>query len=66
MNTAHDIVRNQMRTQLHRKTTGELLELIALWAHDMRGRTWGTPIQLDADTIEDIRDAAAELQNRTK
>lgn len=66
MTTAHEITRDIMRKQLTQKPTHELLQLIALWAEQMRGHTWGTPTQLDADALDDIQDAAAVLQTRTR
>ncbi len=66
MTTAHQLIRDNMKKQLTQKPTYELLQLIALWAEQMRGRTWGTPTQLDADALDDIRDAAAVLQTRTR
>lgn len=56
---------NTTKKQLTQKTTDELLALISFWALNMRGHTWGTPVKLDADTLDDIRTAAAVLQART-
>lgn len=66
MTTAHKIIRQIMKKQLPQIATIDLIQLIALWAEQMRGPTWGTPIKLDPDIIEDIQDATAELLTRTK
>jgi hypothetical protein len=56
---------NTTKKQLTQKTTDELLALISFRALNMRGHTWGTPVKLDADALDDIRTATAVLQART-